>query len=401
MNAKQWACAALALLPLAAGGHAQAGDKSIKVGVMADMSGFAADIGGQGAVLAARLASAEVGGKAAGKPIEIVGADMQNKPDVAAEIARRWYDKEDVDVIVDLPVSPVALAVQEVARDRKKVTLVTAAATTDLTNKNCSPYAVHWADDTYALAVGGPKAIVESGGKTWFFITADFAFGHAMEKAATEVINGAGGKVLGGVRHPTNTNDFASFLVAAQGSKANVVGLANVGTDTINAIKQAGEFGLTQSGQRMLGFITFITDVHTLGLQTAQGLMVTENYYWDENDATRAFAKKFMAEHKKMPSKEQASTYAALVHYFRAVDAAGTDEAGAVVAKMKEMPIDNFGRKGTIRKDGRALYDISLYQVKSPAESKYDWDYYKKVRDIPQAEAFMPLEKSTCAFVRS
>jgi len=392
--------AGAALAALLTAGGAQAGQNAIKIGVMIDGSGFAQDIGGAGAVTAAEMAAADYGGTALGKPIQIISADMQNKPDVASSIARQWFDQDQVDAITDLPVSSVGLAVQQVGKEKKKVLLISAAATAELTGAQCSPTTIQWADDTAALANGTARAVVASGGKRWFFITADFAFGTAMESAASAVIKASGGEVVGDVKHPLGTNDFSSYLLKAQASGANIIGLANVGLDSIATIRQAGEFGITQAGQQLAGFIVFISDIHSLGLKTAQGTYVTTGYYWDDSDGTRAFAKRFFEKRQRMPTKEQANTYAAVLHYLKAIDAAKTDDAERVTAEMKAMPTDYFGRKGSIRADGRVLYDLALYQVKKPEESKYPWDYYKKIRDIPAAEAFRPLADGGCPFIK-
>ena len=392
--------AGVALAALLTDGGAMAGQNAIKIGVMIDGSGFAQDTGGAGAVTAAEMAAADYGGTALGKPIRIISADMQNKPDVASSIARQWFDQDQVDAITDLPVSSVGLAVQQVGKEKKKVLLISAAATTELTGAQCSPTSIQWADDTAALANGTARAIVASGGKKWFFITADFAFGAAMESAASAVIKASGGEVVGDVKHPLGTNDFSSYLLKAQASGANIIGLANVGLDSIATIRQAGEFGITQAGQQLAGFIVFISDIHSLGLKTAQGTYVTTGYYWDDSDGTRAFAKRFFEKRQRMPTKEQANTYAAVLHYLKAIDAAKTDDAEQVTAEMKAMPTDYFGRKGSIRADGRVLYDLALYQVKKPEESKYPWYYYKKIRDIPAAEAFRPLADGGCPFVK-
>ena len=397
---KQGLSAAAALAALLAAGGALAGQTAIKIGVMIDGSGFAQDIGGAGAVTAAEMAAADYGGRALGKPIQIISADMQNKPDVASSIARQWFDQDQVDAITDLPVSSVGLAVQQVGKEKKKVLLISAAATTELTGAQCSPTSIQWADDTAALANGTERAVVASGGKKWFFITADFAFGAAMESAASAVIKASGGEVVGDVKHPLGTNDFSSYLLKAQASGANIIGLANVGLDSIATIRQAGEFGITQAGQQLAGFIVFISDIHSLGLKTAQGTYVTTGYYWDDSDGTRAFAKRFFDKRQRMPTKEQANTYAAVLHYLKAIDAAKTDDAEQVTAQMKAMPTDYFGRKGSIRADGRVLYDLALYQVKKPEDSKYPWDYYKKIRDIPAAEAFRPLADGGCPLVK-
>ena len=395
--------ALLATTALSAAAHSAQAQTTqpVRIGVLADEAGFASDIGGTGAVLATRMAVEDFGGSVLGRPVEVLSADMQNKPDVASNIVRSWFDREGVDMVTDIPVSSVALAVQAVAREKKKVLMISAATTTELTNAQCSPYSIHWADDTASLAVGTTKAVVQSGGTSWYFITADFAFGSAMEKAATEAIKQAGGTVVGGVRHPMGTSDFGSYLLSAQGSGAKVVALANVGAETIGTIKQAGEFGLTQSGQRLVGYIVFITDIHSLGLDLAKGLYVTSGFYWDKNDQTRAWAKRFFDRHGKMPTKEQAYTYLATLHWLKGVKAAGTTDAEAVTAAMKAMPTDYFGTPGSIRKDGRVLYDLELYQVKTPAESKAPWDYYKQVRNIPASEAFLPIESSTCPFVKA
>jgi branched-chain amino acid transport system substrate-binding protein len=392
--------AGAALVALLGAGGAVAGQNAIKIGVMIDGSGFAQDTGGAGAVTAAEMAAADYGGTALGKPIRIVSADMQNKPDIASSIARQWFDQDQVDAITDLPVSSVGLAVQQVSKEKKKVLLISAAATTELTGAQCSPTSIQWADDTAALANGTAKAVVANGGKKWFFITADFAFGAAMEAAAGAVIKASGGEVVGDVKHPLGTNDYSSYLLKAQASGANVISLANVGMDSIATIRQAGEFGIAQAGQQLAGFIVFISDIHSLGLKTAQGTYVTTGYYWDDSDGTRAFAKRFFDKRQRMPTKEQANTYAAVLHYLKAIDAAKTDDAEKVTAQMKAMPTDYFGRKGSIREDGRVLYDLALYQVKRPEESKYAWDYYKKIRDIPAAEAFRPLADGGCPFVK-
>jgi len=384
----------------AAGGGAMAGEKAVRIGVMADMAGFASDVGGRGAVLAAEMAAADHGGRADGKPIEIIGGDMQNKPDVAAAMARRWFDVDQVNAITDLPVSSVALAVQEVGRQMGKVLLISAGATVDLTGPACAPYSTQWSDDTYSLAVATVKAIMAQGGKSWFFITADFAFGHAMERDATTFITANGGKVLGSVRHPISSSDFSSYVLAAQASKADVVAFANSGNDTINSIKQAGEFGLAAAGQRLAGFLVFINDVHGIGLAAAQGLTITEGFYWDQNEATRSFAKRFFETMKKMPSKEQANTYLAVRHYLKAVDAAKTEDPATITKTMREMPVDYFDQKAWIREDGRVMHDLTLYEVKKPSESKYAWDYYKSLRTIPADEAFRPLSEGHCPFLK-
>jgi branched-chain amino acid transport system substrate-binding protein len=393
---------ALAVVLGCGAASAQSKDDVIKIGVLNDMSGLYSDLSGQGAVVAAKMAVEDFGAAAKGMKVEIVSADHQNKPDVGSNIARTWFDRDNVDVIVDVPTSSVALAVNEIAREKNKVFLVSGAAASDLTGPKCSPNTVHWTYDTWALANGTGKAMVKTGGDTWFFITADYAFGKALERDTSEVVQANGGKVLGSVRTPFPGTDFSSFLLQAQASKAKVIGLANAGGDTINSIKQAAEFGITQGGQSLAGLLVFVSDVHALGLQTAQGLVLTESFYWDQNDASRAFAKRFAPQFKNnMPTMVQAGVYAAVLHYLKAVEALKDDEDGkAVVAKMKELPTDDplFG-KGTIRQDGRHIHDMYLFEVKKPGESKGAWDYYKLRATIPAAEAFRPLKDGGCPLV--
>ena len=393
----------LVSLAVASSATAQMTDKVIKIGVLNDQSGLYADLSGQGSVVAAKLAVENFGGKIDGTPIEVIFADHQNKPDVGSNIARQWYDVEKVDVIVDVPTSSVALAINQITKDKNKVFLDSGAATSDLTGKASSPNTIHWTYDTWALANGTGKAVVQSGGDTWFFLTADYAFGHALERDVTAVVKAAGGKVLGSVRHPLNASDFSSFLLQAQASKAKVIGLANAGGDTINSIKAAAEFGITQGGQRLAGLLVFVNDINALGLKVAQGLQLTEAFYWDRDDKTRAWSKRFSDRKKgSEPSMVQAGVYSAVVHYLKAVQALKSDADGkAVVEKMKQMPTDDevFG-KGSIRVDGRKLHPMYLYQVKSPAESKKPWDYYKLVREIPANEAFRSLSESDCPLVK-
>jgi branched-chain amino acid transport system substrate-binding protein len=374
--------------------HAQevSGDV-VKIGVLNDQSGTYADLGGQGAVVAAQMAADDFGGTVLGKNIEIVFADHQNKPDIASNIVNQWIDTENVDVVADVPTSSVALAVQEITKNKNRIFLISGAASSDLTGKACSPTGIHYTYDTYSLAKGTGGALVQDGGDSWFFITADYAFGHALERDTGDAVKGAGGKVLGAVRHPFPANDFSSFLLQAQASGAKVVGLANAGADTTNAIKQAQEFGLVAGGQRLAGLLVFLTDVHSLGLKTAQGLVITTAFYWDKDDETRAWSKKFAEKHNgSMPTMVQAGVYSSVLHYLQAVDAAKTDEAKAVAAKMKEMPInDFFAKNGKIREDGRMVHDMMLVQVKTPEESKGPYDYYKILRTIPGDEAFRPM----------
>jgi branched-chain amino acid transport system substrate-binding protein len=389
---------------LAAGAaSAQYSDGVIKIGVLNDMSGLYADIAGPGSVWAARKAVEDFGAAAKGMKVEIVSADHQNKPDIGSNITRQWIDVDKVDAIVDVPTSSVGLAVNQIVREKNKVHLNSGSATSDLTGKACSPNTVHWAYDTYMLSNGTGKAMVKTGGDTWFFLTADYAFGHALERDTEAVVVANGGKVLGKVRTPFPGQDFSSFLLQAQASKAKVIGLANAGGDTINSIKQAAEFGITKGGQNLAGLLVFISDVHALGLPTAQGLVLTESFYWDLNDGTRAWSKEFGAAHKgRMPSMVQAGVYASVLHYLKALEQLKSDADGAkVVEQMKKMPTDDklFG-KGTIRADGRKIHDAYLFEVKKPAESKGPWDYYKLRATIPAAEAFRPLAQSECPLVK-
>jgi len=390
--------AAAALIATAA--QAQTG---VKIGVLSDMSSLYSDLGGPGSLAAAKLAVQDFDPAAHGLTVELVSADHQNKPDTGANIARQWFDVDHVDVIVDVPNSGVALAVNEVAREKNKVFLVSGAAASDLTGPKCSPNTIHWTYDTWMLANGTGKALVKTGGDTWFFLTADYAFGHALERDTTAVVTANGGKVLGSVSHPLNNQDFSSFLLQAQASKAKIIGLANAGGDTINAIKQGAEFGITAGGQHFAGLLVFITDVNSLGLKTAQGLVMTETFYWDLNDSTRAWTKRWQAERpSKFPSMVQAGVYAATLHYLKAVAALKSAADGkAVVAKMKELPTDDplFG-KGVVRADGRKIHPAYLFEVKKPSESKYPWDYYKLVATIPADEAFRPLSQSECPLVK-
>ena len=375
---------------------------TVRLGVLNDQSGIYADFGGRGSVVAAQMAVEDFGGKVLGKPIEVLSADHQNKPDVGSTIARTWYDVDKVDVIVDVPTSSVGLAVNQITKDKNKVFLNSGAATSDLTGKACSPNTVHWTYDTWMLANGTGSAIVKTGGDSWFFLTADYAFGHALERDTEAAVVKGGGKVLGKVRHPFPGNDFSSFLLQAQASKAKVIALANAGGDTINSIKQASEFGITKAGQNLAGMLVFITDVHALGLNTAQGLIFTETFYWDLNDQTRAWTKRFAAANGgKYPSMVQAGVYASILHYLKAVEASKTDTGVAVVEQMKKMPTDDplFG-KGSIRADGRKLHPAYLVEVKKPSESKGPYDYYKIRATIPADQAFRPLNQGECPLVK-
>jgi branched-chain amino acid transport system substrate-binding protein len=392
------AAAAAVLLGTAA--HAE--DLAVKIGVMSDMSGLYADLGGPGSVAAAKLAIEDFNPAAHGMKVELVTGDMQNKPDIGANLARQWYDVDHVDMIVDVPNSGVALAVNEVAREKNKVFIVSGAASSDLTGPKCSPDTIHWTYDTWMLANGTGKALVKTGGDTWFFLTADYAFGHALERDTTAVVLANGGKVLGSVSVPLNNADFSSFLLQAQSSKAKIIGLANAGGDTINSIKQGAEFGITSGGQQFAGLLVFISDVNSLGLKTAQGLVLTATWYWDMNDANRAWTKRWQAQMPgKFPTMVQAGVYSAVTHYLKAVAALKSSTDGkAVVAKMKEIPTDDplFG-KGTIRADGRKIHPAYLFEVKKPNESKYPGDYYKLRATIPADEAFRPMKDDNCPLV--
>ncbi|MCM5570759.1 ABC transporter substrate-binding protein [Burkholderiaceae bacterium FT117] len=392
-----------ALAAMAGAASAQISDGVVKIGVLNDMSGLYADIAGPGSVVAAKLAVEDFQKTSkAGLKIEIVSADHQNKPDVGSTVARQWYDTQQVDAIADVPTSSVALAISQVTRDKGKAFLNSGAATSDLTGKACSPNTVHWTYDTWMLANGTGAAIVKTGGDSWFFLTADYAFGHALERDTEAVVLKNGGKVLGKVRHPFPGQDFSSFLLQAQASKAKIIGLANAGGDTINSIKQAAEFGIVAGGQNLAGMLMFLTDVKALGLQTSQGLIFTTSFYWDRDDASRAWSKRFMDQHGgKPPTMVQAGVYGAVLHYLKAVEAANTDDGTKVVAKMKELPTDDplFG-KGTVRADGRKIHPAYLVEVKKPAESKGPWDLLKIRTTIPADQAFRPLADGGCPLVK-
>jgi branched-chain amino acid transport system substrate-binding protein len=375
----------------------------VKIGVLTDMSSVYSDIGGPGSVAAAKLAVEDFEPAAHGMKVEIVSADHQNKPDIGANIARKWFDVDGVDMITDVPNSGVALAVNEVSREKNKVFLVANAATSDLTGAKCSPNTIHWTYDTWMLGNATGKAVVKTGGDTWFFLTADYAFGQALERDTTNVVVSNGGKVLGSVRHPLNTSDFSSFLLQAQSSKAKIIGLANAGGDTVNAIKQGAEFGITAGGQHFAGLLVFITDIHALGLTTAQGLILSETWYWDMTESNRAFTRRWQVERPgKFPNMSQAGVYSAVTHYLKTVNALQSDANGkAVLAKMKEMPTDDplFG-KGYIRNDGRKIHAAYVFEVKKPEEAKYPGDYYKLRATIPADEAFRPVKEGNCPMVK-
>ncbi|UTD29464.1 ABC transporter substrate-binding protein [Bradyrhizobium sp. WD16] len=384
---------------------AYAQDKTAKIGSLSDQSSLYADVGGPGSTLAAQMAVEDSGLLAKGWKIDVIAGDHQNKPDVGGNIARQWLDVDKVDAIVDVPNSGVALAVNNIVKEKNAVYINSGAASSDLTNAQCSPNTVHWTYDTYMLAHGTGGALVKAGGDTWFFLTADYAFGAALERDTTAVVTAAGGKVVGGVKHPLNTSDFSSFLLQAQASKAKIIGLANAGGDTTNSIKQAAEFGIVSGGQKLAALLLFISDVNALGLNVAQGLNFTETFYWDLNDGTRAFSKRFSErmKNKQMPTMVHAGVYAGVLHYLKALDALGGNphDGAKVVAKMKEMPTNDplFG-KGSIRADGRKIHPAYLFEVKKPSESKAPWDYYKLVATIPADQAFTPLSESKCPLVK-
>ncbi|MDD5248888.1 MAG: ABC transporter substrate-binding protein [Rhodocyclaceae bacterium] len=402
MKATRIATAIAAALGLAAGAaQAQISDNVVKIGVLTDMSGAYSDLAGPGAVAAVKMAVEDF--KAKDKPafaIEVVAADHQNKGDIASNKAREWFDRDKVDVITDMVTTSTALAAMKVAKDKNRIALISGAASTLITNENCNDVTVHWTYDTYALANGTAKAVVKQGGKTWFFLTADYAFGQSLEKDASAVVVANGGKVLGSVRHPFPGTDFSSYLLKAQASGAQVIGLANAGTDTTNSIKQAAEFGITPK-QTLAGLLMFITDVHSLGLNATQGMYLTTGFYWDMNDQTRAWSRRFFDRQKKMPTMVQAGLYSAVMHYLEAVKATGTDDTQKVMAAMKKAKInDFFAKNGYIRDDGRMMHDMYLAQVKKPSESKYPWDYYWIRQTIPAEEAFQPLSQSRCPLVK-
>lgn len=391
-----------ALLAGATAAMADIPGNRVKLGVLTDMSGFASDSTGAGSVAAAQLAAEDFAKELPGVTIEVIVGDHQNKPDLGSSISRQWVEQDGVNAILDVPFSSVALAVNEVTRNSKAMFIASGPGTTELTGSKCSPNTVQWTYDTWALANGTARAVVGEGGKSWFFLTADYAFGHALEKDASGVVTATGGTIVGGVRHPPNAPDFSSYLLQAQSSKAQIIGLANAVGDTINSVKQATEFGITGSGQKLAALLMQLTDVNAVGLQAAQGLYLTEAFYWDLNADTRAFADRFSAKAKgRRPTGNQAGVYSGALHYLKAVKAAGTTDAAKVAEAMRQIPIDDklFG-KGNVRVDGRAVHDMHFFQVKTPAESKAEWDYYKHIKTIPAAEAFRPLEAGGCPLVK-
>ncbi len=379
---------------------APASAQGVKIGVLNDQSGVYADYGGKYSVEAAKMAIEDFGGEVLGQKIEMVTADHQNKPDLATAIARRWYDTEGVDMITELTTSSVALAVQELSKDKKKIDIVVGAATSRITGDACTPYSFHWAYDTRALAVGTGGALTKAGGDSWFFLTADYAFGYALEKDTSDVVAANGGKVLGSVRVPLNSSDFSSFLLQAQSSKAKIVGLANAGLDTTNSIKQAAEFGIVKSGQKLAGLLMTLSEVHGLGLEAAQGLVLTEGFYWDHDDKARAFSERFFKRTGRMPSMIHAGTYSATLSYLKAVKAAGTKDTEAVARKLKELPVDDAFAQGKVLDNGRMVHDMYLFEVKKPSESKKPWDYYKQLAVVPGDQAFFTAKESGCLLTK-
>lgn len=396
--------AAISISLMASQASAQISGDVVRIGVLTDMNSIYADINGMGAVEAARMAIEDFGGTVRGKKIDLVFADTQNKADIGVAVGGRWIDVEGVDIIAGASSSAVSLAIQTLVGSKNKVFLASDPASSDITGKLCNANTIHWVYDTYALANGTGSAVVQAGGDTWFFLTADYAFGYALERDVSAMVTKSGGKVLGSVRHPINTSDLSSFILQAQASKSKIVGLANAGGDTINSIKQASEFGVVKGGQKLAGLLVFISDIHSLGLETAQGLQLTSAFYWDMNEGTRTWSKRWGDRFRnRRPTMAQAGFYSSIMHYLKAVDALGTDEPGdKVVAKMKEMPTDDplFG-KGSIRIDGRKMHDMYLFEVKKPSESKGPWDYYKLIRTIPAEQAFRPLDQGGCKLVKS
>jgi branched-chain amino acid transport system substrate-binding protein len=390
--------AAVAMSGLLAAAPASA--QSVKIGVLNDQSGVYAEDGGKYSVEAAKIAIEDFGGEVLGQKIELVTADHQNKPDLATSIAHRWYDSDGVDMITELTTSSVALAVQELSMEKKKIDIVVGAATSALTGSACSPYGFHWAFDTHALAVGTGGALVKTGGDTWFFLTADYAFGYALEKDTGDIVVANGGKVLGSVRVPLNSSDFSSFLLQAQSSKAKIVALANAGRDTTNSINQAAEFGTVKQGQKLAGLLMTLTEVHSLGLNAAQGLVLTEGFYWDHDDQSRAFSERFFKRTGRMPSMIHAGTYSATLSYLKAVKSAGTKDAEAVARKLKELPVDDAFAKGKVQENGSMVHDMYLFEVKKPSESKKPWDYYKQLAVVPGDQAFLSAKESGCPLTK-
>jgi branched-chain amino acid transport system substrate-binding protein len=393
-------CLVSSSLLLASVAQAQSPGGAIRIGILNDQSGPYADFGGKTSADAARMAAEDAGGKVLGRPIEIVVGDHQNKPDVASALARRWFDTEGVTAIAELTNSAVALLVQQIAKEQGKITLSTGPATTRLTNEDCSPTGFHWAFDTYSQAVGTARALVAEGGKSWFLLVADYAFGRQMAADLDKVVTANGGSIVGEARHPLNTADFSSFLLRAQSSKAQIIGLASAGADTINSVKQAAEYRIASGGQKLAGLVVVLSDIHALGLATANGLVFTTAFYWDRDEPSRAWSKRFSERTGRMPGMVQAGTYSAVRHYLKAMAAAGSADGKTVADKMRELPVDDFFAKGRVREDGRMMHDMYLVEVKTPAESKVAWDYYKVLRSIPAEEVAQPLSESKCPLVK-
>jgi branched-chain amino acid transport system substrate-binding protein len=395
------AAAVIGTTALTSPSMAQVSADFVKIGVLTDMTGVTSDVTGKGSLVAAQMAVEEFGASVLGKPVQVIFADHQHKVELGATLARGWFDTEGVDVIVDIPNSAIALAVQGLAKERKRLALFSGAGTTALTNEQCSPYGFHWTYDTYGVSRGTASAVVKAGGDSWFILASDYTFGHQLQKDATEVVQANGGKIVGAVRHPLNASDFSSFILQAQSSGAKVVGIANAGGDTVNSMKVAREFGLVQGGQNLAALLMFINDVHSLGLETTQGTYLTTASYWDMNDATRAWSQKFKEKVGAMPSMLQAGVYGSVLHYLKAVKAAGTDDADKVAAAMRSMPIEDvFTKKAQIREDGRVMRDMYLAKVKAPSQSKYAWDYFEIVREIPADDSAWPLSESKCPLVK-
>jgi branched-chain amino acid transport system substrate-binding protein len=395
------AVAAAAFCPPGGWAQSKASDNTVRIGVLTDMSGQFSHESGKGSVTAVQMAVEDFGGKALGMPIEVISADHLNKPDVALAKAREWYDTQKVDMITNLINSAIALGVVNVAKERNRIAIVSGSGSSRLTNDSCTPNSVHYAYDTYALANGTARALLEKGADTWFFLTADYAFGHALEGDTTAILKARNGKIVGSVRYPIETSDHSSFLLRAQDSKAKVVAMAGSGTSFVNAVKSAHEFGIDRGAQVIAGLLVWLTDVHSLGLETAQGMLLTDAFYWDRDEKTRAWSKRFFERMKRMPHMGDAGDYSSTMHYLKAVQAAGTDEAGAVMAKMKATPVDDFfATNGRIREDGRMVHDMYVYEVKKPSESRYPWDYYKLRATIPADVAFRPLSESACPLVK-
>lgn len=379
-----------------AGAQAEFSDGKIVIGVLGDQSGVVSDVGGPGSIIAARMAVEDAGGSIDSRPIEIITADHQNKPDVALNIAREWFDRRGVDVIADLPHTGAVLGLMTLATEKKRTLLVSGAASVEITGARCSPYVTHWTDDTYALARGTAAALTKQGFRSWFFLTADYAFGHDLERDAARIVADNGGKVVGSARHPLNTADFASLLLRAQSSNAQVIALASAGADTVNAIKQARQFAIGEGEQKLVALHAFVTDVNSLGLDVAQGMIITTGFYWDDNDLTRAFATRFEKRHGRMPTREQAGVYVSLTHFLKAAKASHTDDADIVNATMRQLPVDRFGGEARVLANGRVTYDLGMYRVKTPAQSRYPWDDYERIATIPAAEAFRSAADSGC-----